>query len=270
MPRIEQAPGQGIFFKNVDQPVRYTELAVPAEAFRVADMLDAPANPTNPRYDNTTLGVVGDRVVRVEHNNTLDMPLTTLNDANTHAENFLDARADEEDAKARKSAAIKGLIGIKQRYWPFSGVGFPSQNESATIVTVTKKEVPEENIVELENQAGDEFRRFATTELQLNIDLIGLIDAKGNPVSAKDLQDKLEAYLQKIVKRKGRFTRAINVHNWANLASLIRRGRISHDLVKVSQDYVVKPIPLSAIPKKKDLEVQQEVQSDLGLPLDTA
>ena len=239
-----------IFFRQVDENAQYTELAVPAEAKRVAAMLERPSKPSNPRYDNKTFELIPDNVVRVEHGETLSLTPEDLTRLTEAGEDFLDYRADEEEARKKKDAAAGRLIRFKEVHPTFGGVGFQDINNSATVVTNTPRSVSPENVDELERQAGPDFETIGNHQLQMTVEMVGLKDRKGKPITARKLQEMLQAFMTKNTNRKGIFKRLLEVKTWRKLAALIRIGKVSHSLVKVETEYVVKPIPLSAVPRK--------------------
>ena len=260
---ITPASAAGVF-EITGQP--QIGVAVSQEAQDVARLLEAPNSPTSPRYDNVGFPIFSDVIARVEHGETVTMPHDEFEQAVDASRTYVSAGTAIVDATTDKKNSGAFLIGIARRFKGFRGIGFPDSNASATIVTVTDKSIPEENIPEVVMQAGVELESFATQQLHLSVDIPqGLTDRSGQPISAEVMQAKLEATLRRILKPSDRaivrFQRAISVHNWKRLARLIREGKVSHTLVKVDQDFVVKPIPLHATPNEPIAENRADAQS---------
>jgi len=231
-------------------------VVVSAEAQEVARILEGPANPSNPRYENLELGPIRDALIRVESGQQFEIEVVDFTGAVDAGRTYLDARREEIDAKSRKDNAAAFLVGLARRIPNFRGIGFPDDNSSATVVTVKSKSVPDEKVGELVESAGSQLHEFATEQIQLTVNVpVSLIDRKGKQLSAEELEKRLDRYLKRMMRPedKGLFsiTRKLKVHNWKKLAQLIREGKVSPDLVNASEDFVVKPIALSQIPEKK-------------------
>lgn len=237
------------------QPIT-ADMAVSPEAERVAQMLEAPLDPDNPRYDNHALVAVSDLVIRVAHGETGAMPFKELTDGVQAASQYTDAVTDERDAKRRKGNAADYLIGMFRRHPWFRGFGFPEDNTTATIVETTKKrEIKEEHVPEVVMQAGQEIRDIGNHYLTMSVNMQGLKDRRGRAMSAEALQGKVEAFLERTLHPDNhgvaKFAQSLVINNWKKLAGLVRRGKISPELITIERGPIVKPIPLHATPDRK-------------------
>ncbi len=246
----------------VGQPLE-SGTAVTLEAGRIAAMIEAPMDPDDPRYDNFIPDGVSDLLIRAVRGERGAMSFKELKDGVKAAERYVSAVTDERDAKSRKANAAAYLTGMARRLPWFRGFGFPESNTTATVVETTKKRlIKPENVAEVVMQAGKEINDIANHSLNVNIPLKDLKDRRGRAITAEAMQEKLEAFLEKTLHpdNHGRagFTQTLSDINWKRIAQLLRRGKISPELITIERDFIVKPISLHPTPDKKapDVDVQ--------------
>ena len=230
-------------------------------ASEVARIMEGPANPSNPRYDNLEVGPIENVVMRSDKGQSLKMNRDQFNDAVDAGEVYVEAKREEQDAKNKKDNAAAALIGLARRIPFFKGVGFPEDNDSATVVPVKSKSISDENVSKIVEQSGLELQEFGTEQIQLTVNVpVSLTDRKGNALTVDEFEEKLSKYVSRILRPsdKGLFeiVRKLKIHNWKKFAQLVREGKVSHELIDVDEDYVVKPIPLSQVSKSKPRTVK--------------